>query len=567
MAEKRVGNRSSEGVVAIRHPRTDFPQMGWLSKATSTFYEPNSGFGWFSETQSFRPDTTKLFYGGKSRSNVRQFYQTEPQQGWLNKPVNLNLYEANRGFGWFSETQSYRPNENRNGYRTRQSAVRPFYQTEPQQGWIGKPNLTLYEARGGTAWFSQTQTWVTPKHPARDLDRWDQNDATFDVINFTAAFDPSLLNWQIPSARIPNHPARDLDRWDQDDANFDVVNFAQAFDPAIQDWHIDSARTSQRLGRFLRDTNTDVAWINQNLPVVFDPAIQDWHIDSARTAKKLGTFLRETAPDNSWMGDHAQLNEWDIPADRMRLGPRYQRDTNTDVSWIFPNLPAFDPSTQNWTSDSPRTTKSLGRFIRETSFDTAWMGAQYAWPIPSDRMAPGRQYRRDTNTDVAWIFPNLPVVFDPAIQDWKIHSHTYRSRAWWSDRPLPIAWLVPSVVFDPALWPGTTIDSHRRWNKRTGQWQPDLDNAWLQTSVTVNQPFDATTQFAAIGIPGTRTPAGARLQVARYQSFYDLSWLHDVIPLTDPVPTPNLGRLFYDVDEGHWYLRLNATTHEIIRIT
>jgi hypothetical protein len=32
-------------------------------------------------------------------------------------------------------------------------------------------------------------------------------------------------------------------------------------------------------------------------------------------------------------------------------------------------------------------------------------------------------------------------------------------------------------------------------------------------------------------------------------------------------PTPNLGRLFYDVDEGHWYLRLNATTHEIIRIT
>jgi len=440
--------------------------MGWLSKATITFYEPNSGFGWFSETQSYLPNANINGYRTRKRS-VRPFYQTEPQQGWLNKPVNLNLYEANSGFGWFSETQSYRPNENRNGYRTRQRAVRPFYQTEPQQGWIGKPNLTLYEARGGTAWFSQTQTWVTPKHPARDLDRWDQNDATFDVINFTAAFDPSLLNWQIPSARIPNHPARDLDRWDQDDANFDVVNFAQAFDPATQDWHIDTARTSQRLGR----------------------------------------FLRETVPDNAWMGDHAQLNAWGIPADRMRLGLRYQRDTNTDVSWIFPTLPVFDPVNFNWTQQTEQTQG-------------------------------GKTYQRDTNPDTSWMFPNLPAAFDPAIQDWHIDSNTYQSRAWWSDRPLPDAWLVPSVVFDPALWPGTTIDSHRRWKKLTGRWQPDLDHAWITFNLPVVVPYDPTTGFAAVGIAGERTRPIPTLVVQRYQSLYDLGWLHDVIPLIDPVIIP-----------------------------
>lgn len=580
MAQKPVGNRSSEGVVAIRHPRTDFPQMGWLTTAS------------------------------------------------------VPLYDATTGFGW----------------------------------------------------FAQTATWVTPKHPARDLNRWGKADANFDVINFST------------------------------------------FDPATQDWHIDSARTSQRLGRFLRDTNTDVAWINQNLPVVFDPAIQDWHIDSARTAKKLGTFIRETGLDNAWMGDLARLSAWGIPADRTRPGLRYQRDTNTDVSWIFPTLPAFDPATYPWAIQSDRTRRrpssylhwrttptgagapaefdpttfswtqataraaTVPRYRRDTNTDVSWIfpnlpafdpaiqdwtqqttrtarGKQprpdtntdvswifpnlpvvfdpstYSWAIqsgqtarrpssallrstgpagfgvpisfdlviPSDRMAPGHRYRRDTNTDVAWIYQNLPVVFDaanfnwtqqterskggkayrrdtntdvswifpnlpafdpttypwavpsdrtarrpssylhwrttptgagvpdqfdPAIQSWHIQSDTYQSRAWYSDSPRPDAWLVPSAVFDPALWPGTTIASHRRWNKLTGRWQPDLDNAWIQTSVPVNPPFDATTQFAAIGIPGTRTPARARLQVARYQWFYDLSFVHDVIPLTDTVVPP-----------------------------
>ena len=475
MAEKRVGNRSSEGVVAIRHPRTDFPQMGWLSKATITFYEPNSGFGWFSETQSYLPNANINGYRTRKRS-VRPFYQTEPQQGWLNKPVNLNLYEANSGFGWFSETQSFRPDQTKLRYGAKsRSKVLQFYQTQP--GDVYDPSVL---ARLHTSWVIPSER-LRP-HPARDLDRWDQDDANFDVVNFTAAFDPSLLNWQIPSARIPNHPARDLDRWDQDDANFDVVNFAQAFDPATQDWHIDSALTSKRLGR----------------------------------------FLRETVPDNAWMGDHAQLNAWGIPADRMRLGLRYQRDTNTDVSWIFPTLPvfdpvnfnwtqqteqtqggktyqrdtnpdtswmfpnlpaAFDPSTQNWTIDSPRTSKSLGRFIRETLFDNVWMGNQQAWPIPSDRMVPGPRYRWDTNIDISWLFTNLPAVFDPAIQNWVQQTDTYRSRKWWSDSPIPQAWMVPAVIYDPTLWPGTTIDSQRLWLKTRGRWQPDLDNAWAQFSV------------------------------------------------------------------------------------
>ena len=386
MAEKPVRNRSSEGVVAIRHPRTDFPQQGWLGKGAGAgvYYEASVGFGWWSETQSFRPNESANLYGplrGRRGKN-RGFYQTEPQQGWIGKP-NLTggaaLYEAGTGFGWWSETQSFRPNESANLYG-------------PLRG-----------RRGKNHYFYQTQQ--------------------------------------------------------------EVINFSQAFDPALQDWCIDSGRTSQLLGRFLRDTNTDVSWLFPTLPVVFDPAIQEWTQSTDRTAP----------------------------------GPRYRLDTNTDISWIFPNLPAFDPALQDWTQATTRT-------------------------------ATGKRYQRDTNTDVSWIFPTLPV-FDPATCPWAVQSDLpqRKSSSYLQRRTGPAGF----AVYDPAFWPATTIHSYRLWKAPKGLWQPDLDNAWIQTSIP--PPFDATTQFAALGIPGTRTTARARLLVSRYQSFYDLSFVHDVIPLTDPV--------------------------------
>jgi len=401
VAEKPVRNRSSEGVVAIRHPRTDFPQMGWLSKATITFYEPNSGFG------------------------------------------------------WFSETQSYLPNQNRNGYKTRQRAIRPFYQTEPQQGWLNKPvNPNLYEANTGTAWLAQTATWITPKHPARDLDRWDQDDTNFDVINFSQAFNPALQDWHIETVQT-----RKRKWWTSDPQQFDWLYQNVLVDPSVFLWTIPDVRTRARNAAIPRGSEPqDTSWAFPNLPAVFDPAIQNW--------------LQQT--------------------DRTAPGLRYRRDTNTDVSWIFQNLTAvFDPATQTWMLDTTRTGTRKWWAGDQPQFDWLYQNVLfdpflYRGSHPADRMAPNllvRDWQRfRTDPDLAWIFTNLTLVFDPATQSWTLDWPRMGIRKTWNHIPTPDAWLVPSVIFDASLFPATTLSSHRQWVKAIGRWQPDVDNAWLYYS-------------------------------------------------------------------------------------
>src|SRR3990172_5697635 len=94
MATEQIGS-----VKRIRHPRTDFPQNGWLYKATvdgatNDLYETTTDYGWYTQTQtqSFRVDERTTGYGPCAK-RTQQFYTDFPQQGWIDK-VPGELWEA-----------------------------------------------------------------------------------------------------------------------------------------------------------------------------------------------------------------------------------------------------------------------------------------------------------------------------------------------------------------------------------------------------------------------------------------------------------------------------------------
>ena len=121
----------------------------------------------------------------------------------------------------------------------------------------------------------------------------------------------------------------------------------------------------------------------------------------------------------------------------------------------------------------------------------------------------------------------------------------------WEPRPLQAVWF--NILIDLSVRPH---------DKRL--WMPTVQEAW--------QPGPWDTQYTR------KAPIPDRHDAP---PFRQRPWLLPVVqtwetgppvPMryavnTPGVPTPNLGLLFYDVDTGVWYMRLNATTHEIIRIT
>lgn len=364
MADQQPQGRNSEGVVAIRHPRSEGAiEQGWLAKATGsgTFYEARTDFGWYSATQSIRAQGAVRFYGERGR-RTELYYQTAPEQGWLRKPTGT-FYEARTGFGWYHDT------------------------------------------------FAST----------------------------------------------PRHPARDLDRWDQDDTNFDVIVNA----PAINDWFQDTVRTASG-PRYLRDGGQSVGWIFPTLPVSsYDPAPQDWTIHTERMGLEL-RGPRDTTPDLSWLANASALTGWNLPADRVSRLAHLWPDTQQTNPWLGSVSPIV-----GWNAPTDRLSRALGSWKRETS------------------------------SDLSWLSPNLPQTFDPALQGWIIPADrmAHALGRWTAETNPTYGWITPDllIVFDPAVFPGIAE------------------------------------------LVGWSTPKSASLSMQRAVFVYDLSWLHDVIPLTDPV--------------------------------
>ena len=198
--------------------------------------------------------------------------------------------------------------------------------------------------------------------------------------------------------------------------------------------------------------------------LAYDPAVYSATLLLSQSYRNVRNGSLTAGYDGLLLGGffHPKVNPWAIPADRMGVGLRYRRGTETELGWLFQTPPAvFDPSSQPWVT-------------------------------ATDRLAPGRRYPRDTNTDVSWLANNVPITGWNAPTD-----RLARASAVWRQETNPDnAWLSSAqpvvVVFDPALFPGIAA--------LVGYW----------------------------------TPSSASLQTAYYLALVDLSWVHDVIPLTDP---------------------------------
>lgn len=303
-------------------------------------------------------------------------------------------------------------------------------------------------------------------------------------------------------------------------------------------------RTAAR-AKLVRDTNVALGWLFQSIPGTVNPALYDWNTNSLRNVRDRSLYLDgEKRPSHGQGGatdavaafDPA-VSEWPIDSQRVASKP-YWTSRWHGVDWLTPSITSsFNPATQPWSSDSQLPVKSTqNRLISWTrsgyflslfdDFEFAkfpwrtdsqripadpywtnlWIGTdfippelravfdpagQFNWQVDSQRV-PAKPYWTSRWTGNDWLGPALlaEIAHNPAIADWSIHTDTYQSRAWWSDSPEPIGWLVPSVRFDARFFPATVIASHRHWPKAIGRWQPDVDNAWLTENPVVPNTFN-----------------------------------------------------------------------------
>src|SRR5690242_16411040 len=119
---------SSEGVVTVRHPRgLDSLQDGWIFRAADAV------------NRQFQPSDNQLTNSERSfdrflKYNKRTFLTDFPQQGWIGKP-NVTLYEAAGHVDWYAQTQSFRLNRTGPGIQNDMPGVFTR-QDQPQQIWL-----------------------------------------------------------------------------------------------------------------------------------------------------------------------------------------------------------------------------------------------------------------------------------------------------------------------------------------------------------------------------------------------------------------------------------------------
>jgi len=222
---------------------------------------------------------------------------------------------------------------------------------------------------------------------------------------------------------------------------------------------------------------------------------------------------------------HALSESFRNVRDRSLYLDSERHPTNGDEGGTAEGPPAFDPSLYNWTIPSTRIL--VGRYWSNGAIDLSWLANESAltnWTIPSDRAARTRSLWPDTNQPTTWLSSVTPII------GWALSyermAHGLGPRA---DTNTDHAWLAyPSPIIG---WNAPTD----RQARAMGRWAPETnsDNAWIFSVLPV--PFDGAIFPGIAELVGSRTPPSPRLAVAQHWAWYDLSWLHDVIPLTDPV--------------------------------
>jgi hypothetical protein len=475
-------------VLAPRYPRTDFPQQGWLAKAPLNLYESDKGYGWYRPTQSENEEPRPR---AACQRRIRVYYDTQPASVWFTTlPAGFDPSQQN----WFISSERI--------------AARKY-------------RYDLDAHRLGAVQF---QSWSIPsERPSRKrLVRDTQPNLSWIVPS--VIFDPQL--W--PATQISSERLRDVKpyRYDLDGHRLGTVGFTS--------WSIDSQRTTSRSYRLHEQSN--VSWIFQNLTAQFDPSTQPWSQYSERTGQKKRSYLQwRTVPTGigtptefdprtfNWIIDSQRTaarsyriidpvtvdwifptlaafdpstQPWKIDSERYRTPARRRDSGLSDVSWIFPNLPAFDAAQFPWSISSERIRPKLQHDVRwrarPSGFSvpvTAFDQATVNWFIESARIA-ARRYRIIDNINTAWIFPTLPA-FDPSIFNWAIESRRIgpkpKNYVQWRTTPTGLG--TPTPVFDPStgIW---TIRGER--TEKRVYWTSQLpDIGWLFQSIPA---FDPSTQ-------------------------------------------------------------------------
>ena len=146
--------------------------------------------------------------------------------------------------------------------------------------------------------------------------------------------------------------------------------------------------------------------------------------------------------------------------------------------------------------------------------------------------------QRPSDLDQAWISQNLTVAYDPLTQfpsvgipaDRMGPKRVYRRQT--SD-------LLSIQVAREAVGSASGIAYTTLEYILDELGNPILDETGQPIEAESSAGFISASIYPWVAtsgvIPADRMRPRARLVVQRYQSLYDLSWVHDVIPLTDPV--------------------------------
>lgn len=423
------------------------------------------------------------------------------QWGWLGA-----TYQPRTQTAWEGQPDCFRVAE-----RKQQRERRLLYTDFPQQGWIRKPTGNLFEYR--------QRSWHVPTVLTPDGARLREKRlhyADFQQQGWIQKptgnlFEYRERSWHVPSERTGTKKQYWLDT-NQQPAWIYAGSLGATYNPSVNDWNTETSRTGPSL-KWMGDTNT-------SLPFGSVPGIDgDWHIDTVRASSPTRSSWYATQPLDGWWAA-AFTGTFDpstFPWSNYGYGDRpfldqslFQDAAKGQARGGFGGgeAPApFDPSVVNWTVDSgvpaKRQSPSYWRNALKASQSFGLLDVRPLQPSfdqlgYSSRMR-GRNIRPNISDDLfGWVWANLPTVFDAS--------------------------LLPHVSDD------RTRDRYQK--------APRLDQfsqAWIAQNLP---PFDVSLT-AHSGDP-FRMGDRARLVVALYQFYSDLSWTHDVLGLIDPPVVPDV---------------------------
>ena len=513
---RQPSGASSEGVVAIRHPRAlDDLQQGWLgnaaSKANAAFYPSSSQL-----LNSIRA-TDRLFSFNR-RTSLTDF----PQQGWLGKP-NLTLYEAIGHIDWFQITQSFRRNETGNG---RQNDKRTVYSwlDQPQQIWLsGQTSVGLDVPLFYTGVHGDHNQPKVPK-----VKYWTDNtppDYGWIGKNSGLVYDPTEIGflWLSDSYRMRKRNVDADKRYglpfgrgasipDPRNANAAHEQARQSFRMRdsfwnkYPNWRQTSPLTGYNIQPLPQAPFVKAQW--PSIPIQADRARlrkQDVRITTLNDGYITANLVAPTF-DAVWMVAIDQLvNSWRQQyVQQLTLSPGLGRN-NVDGG-ALPVAAPFDVTTFPWAIHSqflrkgftwPKLTDqktSFGIIDPAAIYDI--LAAQTASFLANRGKAfnDARWRQRHEWSDAAFESQLAVTTFDPIrmSSNFNLASEFMRKRKWFTSDPTELSWLIPPVLYDATFFnpiPAETGSFRMPWvNKDRRQQTYDPDEGWLFTGTPAFDP-------------------------------------------------------------------------------